>query len=283
MTLQYPNQIPPQTLRIAVDLALPTQGAVWQPLQGGRVNTVWRLGDIIVKQFQPNGDSPLFPNDPAAEAAALQLLAPHGFVPTLLAQGQGWLAYQYCPGSAWQSGTELVAHILTRLHQIPAPTHAFRAGPNGSTQLLEQAKSIAALCPKTLPPAPPDPQVPSGPTCLIHGDLVAGNLIVNKGNITLIDWQCPLIGDPTEDIAAFLSPAMQVLYRGSPLTLDEIAVFRAALPPQTVQRYDQLAALYHWRMAAHCLWKASQNAPDYAPALQLELTALQRLTQKNPG
>lgn len=283
MTLHTPNQTPPQSLRNAVDQVLPTRNAHWQPLQGGRVNAVWRVGGMVIKQFQPGGDSPLFPNDPAAEAAALALLAPHGLAPNLVAQGQGWLAYDYCPGSAWQFGTGQVATALNRLHQAPVAAHGFREGPNGSAQLLAQAKTIAALCPHTLPPAPSDPNIAPGPTCLIHGDLVPGNLIAHQGQITLIDWQCPAIGDPVEDIATFLSPAMQSLYRGAPLTQTEIDTFRAACPPARVQRYDQLAAIFHWRMAAHCLWKASQSVPDYDQALQLELAALQRLPQKHPG
>ena len=43
---------------------------------------------------------------------------------------------------------------------------------------------------------------------------------------------------------------------------------------------NQLAPIYHWRMAAHCLWK---TMPDYTEAMQLELAALQRLPQKHAG
>lgn len=283
MTLHNPSQTPPQALRLAVDQALPTSGAIWQPLLGGRVNTVWRVGNIAVKQFQPNGDSPLFPNDPKAEAAALTLLAPLGLAPRLLGQGQGWLAYQYCRGAAWKTDSVKVATTLARLHETKVPANSFRTGANGSAQLLEQAKSIAALCPQTLPSPPPDPNVAPGPTCLIHGDVVPGNLIAHQDTLTLIDWQCPAIGDPVEDIATFLSPAMQSLYRGAPLSQSEVNSFRTACPQPYVQRYDRLAAIYHWRMAAHCLWKAARNAPDYAAAMQLELTALKRLTQKNPS
>lgn len=280
-----PAACPDKTLQNAVAQAFPTLNQPWTRLQGGRVNAVWRAGDMVIKHYHPSGDSPLFPNDPAAEAAALSLLAPFGLAPKLLGKGQGWIAYHYCPGTAWKTNTARVADTLTRLHQTPFQTAGFRHAPNGSAALLAQAKSIAALCKQAsgkpaLPPPPPDPNIPPGPTCLIHGDLVPGNLIVHHGTLTPIDWQCPAIGDPVDDIATFLSPAMQFLYRGAPLTHDEIGTFRAGCPINTIQRYDQLAALYHWRMAAHCLWKVT---PDYAQAMQLELAALQRLTQKNPG
>lgn len=281
MTSLSHTQNPDQTLQNAVAETFPTLRSPWVPLQGGRVNAVWRVGDVVIKQFRPNGDSPLFPNDPLAEAAALTLLSPYGLAPKLLGKGHGWLAYQYCPGTPWQGDTGIVAAAAARLHQTPVPANAFRHAPNGSTPLLAQAKSIAAQCQQTLLPPPHDPNLGPGPESLVHGDLVPGNLIVHYGKITLIDWQCPAIGDPAEDIATFLSPAMQLLYRGAPLNAAEISAFRAACSPQTIQRYDSLAAIYHWRMAAHCLWKAENSAADYGQAMQLELDALERLTQKN--
>lgn len=253
----------------------------WQQLRGGRVNALWRVGDTVIKQFRMAGASPLFPNDPSAETVALSLLAAHGLAPNLLAYGQDWIAYQYCPGAAWSMDTTLVATALSALYQITVPSTAFRSGANGSTQLLTQAKAIAALCRATLPPMPQDRGIAKGPTCLIHGDVVPGNLIAHNGKITFIDWQCPAIGDPAEDVATFLSPAMQYLYRGAPLPAEEIRAFRAACAPQVIDRYDQLAEVYHWRMAAHCLWKSENNAPDYAQALKLELDASERLTQQN--
>jgi aminoglycoside phosphotransferase (APT) family kinase protein len=198
-----------------------------------------------------------------------------------MAHGQGWLVYHYCPGAAWQQGPENPGNTLERLHKVPAPQQVFRKTPNGSAQLLHHAKTIAALCSAPLPPVPNDPNIAPGPACLIHGDAVPGNFILHQGRTTLIDWQCPAIGDPTEDIATFLSPAMQWLYRGAPLTPQEIETFRAAFPAEKLIRHDRLAEIYHWRMAAHCLWKSERNEPDYAQALELELAALERLAQQN--
>ena len=102
-----------------------------------------------------------------------------------------------------------------------------------------------------------------------------GNIITGPQGITLIDWQCPALGDPAEDLAAFLSPAMQWLYRGQTLTPDQEQVFLSAYPnPETTARYRALKPLFHWRMAAHCLWKSERGAQDYATALRLELQAL---------
>ena len=271
---------PPPQLIDDVAGALAISGVRWRALEGGRVNTLWRVGQVVVKQYQLLAASPLFPNDPKAEAAALDLFAPLGLSPDLLAQGEGWIAYRHLPGKPWRKDTVAVATTLTRLHQV-RPLAGFRAAPNGSASLLRHAKSIADLCECNLPSPPPDPAIKPAQSCMIHGDAVPGNIIVHQGNMTLIDWQCPAIGDPCEDIATFLSPAMQLLYRGAPLTCNEVAAFRAACPTAAIARYDSLAAIYHWRMAAHCLWKAERGAQGYALAAQLELQTLKALPQKN--
>lgn len=104
-----------------------------------------------------------------------------------------------------------------------------------------------------------------------------GNLLLNDDAVVLIDWQCPAIGDPAEDIAIFLSPAMQYVYRGKPLTDDEEAAFLAAYRDRAItRRYRALKPWFHWRMAAYCLWRARNGSPDYAPAFRLEAAALAR-------
>lgn len=274
MTL-HTHAFPPEHLRASVSTALPLRDQPWEALSGGRVNRLWRVGDTVVKLFQPNGESPLFPNDRQAETLALEALAGMGLAPILTAQGPDWVAYRYVPGAIWRKDPRLVARTLTALHQranLNLP--AFRKGANGSAALLAQAKAIAALCNAKLPHPPQDPSMPPGPACLIHGDAVPGNMIEAEDRLTLIDWQCPALGDATEDLATFLSPAMQWLYRGRVLDAADTASFLDACPRPTADRYRHLAPLYHWRMAAHCLWKAEQGDADYATALTLELAAL---------
>ncbi len=274
MTL-HTHAFPPEHLRSSVLYALPGLDQAWEPLKGGRVNHLWRVGETVVKLFQPGGESPLFPNDCQAESRALAFLAPAGIAPTLCAQGADWVAYRHVPGQVWSKDPRTVADVLTKLHCLaqPDPTQ-FRHGANGSAALLAQAKAIAALCKAKLPPPPNDPAVPPKETCLIHGDAVPGNMIATDGPITLIDWQCPAIGDAVEDIATFLSPAMQWLYRGRPLDMAETSAFLAACPPTVAKRYLLVKKLFHWRMAAHCLWRAEQGHSDYATALSLELAAV---------
>ena len=83
------------------------------------------------------------------------------------------------------------------------------------------------------------------------------------------------MGDPTEDLSLFMSPAMQSLYRGAPLDTPERDEFLAAYPDRRViSRLLDLQPWYHWRMAAYCLWQGERGRPDYADAAELELEAL---------
>lgn len=265
--------LPPEPLIHAVQAAHPAaKSAHWQPLTGGRTNHLWLVAGWVVKLYDPLSASPLFPNDPVAEARALRLFAP--LAPTLRASGDGWLAYDHIPGDIWSDDPAPVASTLGKLHQIPPTLPSFRIAPTGSHAILTQALRIAADCHGTLPP-PPESDVPALQHRYIHGDAVPGNIIAGPQGITLIDWQCPALGDPAEDLAAFLSPAMQWLYRGEILTPHQEQAFLAAYPNREITaRYLALKPLFHWRMAAHCLWKSERGAPDYATALKLELSAL---------
>ena len=272
-----PPSAPPIWLRQAVAATNPDAAhLMWVPLRGGRVNQVWQVGDRVVKLYDPAATSPLFPNDAAAEMAALRAFAPAGFCPALLASGPNWIAYRHIAGPTWTQGVKAVAAMLGHLHTQPLPQQPlFRRLPSGASGILAQGRLILAACRGTLPdPGMVDlPETPD--LSVIHGDAVPGNIIMSAKGPVLIDWQCPAIGDPAEDLAAFLSPAMQVLYRGAVLTQDKGAAFLAAYPdPATVARYRALAPLFHWRMAAHCLWKAERGDVDYAQALRLELAAL---------
>ncbi len=264
---------PPATpFRSEVLARLPgLSGMAWRALSGGRTNRLWKVGTAVVKSYDPAAASPLFPNDPQAEARALDRLGPTGLGPRLIGAGPSWVAYAFVEGRSWRSDPAQVARTLFRLHRQDAA--GFRPLASGSAALLAQAQAMARDCQGRLPPPPADPCLPPIPVpCLIHGDAVAGNMIAGSAGLTLIDWQCPAAGDPTEDLATFLSPAMQWLYRGEILASEATEAFLSAYPdPRIAERYRRLAPLYRWRMAAHCLWKAERGAPDYAQALALEL------------
>ncbi len=261
---------------------------MWQPLFGGRTNTAWRgryalAGDIVLKLYAGPALNPLFPNDPDAEAALLQFLRPRGIAPAMLASfdtTQGWCnVYAHVPGETWHMDAPSVAHLMRALHVLDHPG-GLRRVPDGSAALTEQILGIAGLCtkaPQFLSDLPSDVVLPDGREALLHTDIVPGNLIQNSDGLHLIDWQCPAIGDPCEDIAVFLSPAMQQLYRGQPLSGQEIEAFLIAYDDEALtNRYRRLAPFYHARMAAYCMWQMEQGRPAYEVGLKLEIGALQR-------
>ena len=275
---ETPN-LAPQNLRNQVVSAVgQLVKGPWCSLSGGRTNRLWRVGNVVVKQFDIQVQSLLFPNDPIAETRALLHLAQHNLAPTLYAAGPNWLAYHFVEGQSWSQNSELVAQHLGRLHKISAPETMFRAAPSGSAAVFEMAQRLFALCSGPILPPPKFTRVLGLKTPnLIHADVVAGNIIVGPEGLRFIDWQCPALGDPAEDLAMFLSPAMQMLYRGQTLSAEDCSQFLAAYPDQlVVARLQDLKLLFHYRMAAYCLWRAQNGLKDYQKGYELEKEALER-------
>lgn len=241
--------------------------AVWHPLTGGRTNHVWRVGGLVIKSYTLDAATPLFPNDPQAEARALEVFSPLGLAPALRARGADWVIYDHIPGSMWQGDPEPVALALHRLHSVTG-VKGFRPLPNGTAALRQDALRVAQG--SGLSSLPDVPDLPPVAPCPVHADAVAGNVVLSANGAMLIDWQCPGLGDPAEDIATFLSPLMQWLYTGRVLTADQRARFLAAYPdPATVDRFRALEPLFNWRLRAHCAHRAARGDDDYARALAI--------------
>jgi thiamine kinase len=266
-------QMPPSAALSALSrLDLSRTGEVWQALPGGRSNSVWRAGDFVIKHHRAAAASPLFPNDPLAEATALSLLSPLGLAPRLRASGDDWIIYDHADGTPWRGDPAPLARMLHRLHITDLPATTFRPLPNGSAAVLAHAATFA---PPDLPPPPPDPGLAPVPPRPVHGDAVLGNILATPRGPLLIDWQCPGMGDPTEDLVTLASPAMMWLYTGQ-IARDgwADALFDAYPCAATAARARALRPVYQWRIAAHCAWKAARGDADYARALPMELAAL---------
>ena len=287
----------PDGLLRRLSAAMPlSPAAIWLPMAGGRTNRVWRLqdpeaesGPWIVKLYTADAATPLFRNDPQAELAILHNASCRGLTPVPVMSGQtadgDFLVYRHVEGEPWQDGAECVARTLRALHAMDDPP-VMPLAPDGSAALVAQTLGMLATIKdprgddlRALQPGRPVP--PSGLRRLLHGDPVPGNLICPAGagrqGPVLIDWQCPVLGDPVLDLAMFLSPAMQQIARGKPLSMAETQRFLTVYDdPDTVDRLHRLQAFLHWRMAAYCLWKITQPAPDpaYTTGLALERAAL---------
>jgi aminoglycoside phosphotransferase (APT) family kinase protein len=276
--------------------------AIWTPLIGGRSNQVWSIGPVssakqndrlICKLYRKPDGNPLYPNLAGAEYEVLKALHTRQIAPKPIAllnfDLNEVLIYQRLDGETWSRGTRDVAELLGKLHGVSVKI-PLRSLQSGSLALKKQVREIMADLHDPAPNLPADVPVaridPLSQSSLIHTDVVASNIVVTSSGLRLIDWQCPAFGDPCEDLASFLSPAMQNLYAGAPLSCAATESFLAAYPCQkTVQRYRQLAPLFHWRMAVYCNWKAERGDQAYQAAMMQELKALDKLggDQKQAG
>jgi len=262
-------------------------GAVWKRLSGGKTNAVWKVSArsraLVCKLFLKD-NNPLYPNDPELEHAVLEGLGGMGLAPEprflVHVQGHDVLGYDFVPAIDASPDAIGVAEMLGRLHEISLPS--LKTAPSGSDALARQVHEILGEClsrPPSFPAELPAGHVGSSDrNALIHRDVVPGNIIASRKGPMLIDWQCPALGDPAEDLASFLSPAMQYLYAGRPLPKATEMAFLDAYPHRaTVERYLALRPLFHLRMVAYCHWRAERGADGYARARDLELSALRQL------
>lgn len=259
----------------------------WRVLFGGRTNTAWHgmspAGDVVVKLYAGAAQNPLFPNDPESEAHLLRSLRAEDFVPQFLAKMPTDIGmctvYSHVPGRMWHTGSAQVAELMRKVHSQPIPK-GLRRTPNGSDALTQQILKIVGQCqvmPDLLVQLPNQTIPPCAHLVLLHTDIVPGNLISNDNGLHLIDWQCPAMGDPCDDIAVFLSPAMQFLYRGAALEESEIVEFFVGYnKPDVAARWRMLAPFFHARMAAYCLWQLENGRPDYEAGLALEVAAFHK-------
>ena len=261
-----------------------------EPLAGGYLNQVYRVRgahiDWVVKRFRQSSDVGLFPNLPAAEAMALERLATIGAAPPPVAFVDSdptapVLVYEFYAGRPWNGDVAQVARLLRCIAQVE-PT-GFRAVPMSAGDILTQGDSFAAVCEasvrRCLAAARPLPiDVPAAPRRLIHTDVGPGNLIVGAEGLKAIDWQCPAAGDPAEDLAAFLSPAFQILYERLPLTTEEERALIAAYDDEaTVARLHLLRPFFDWRMASYCAMRQEYHAgtrPDFSARYKMATASL---------
>jgi aminoglycoside phosphotransferase (APT) family kinase protein len=239
---------------------LPSEAAAVR-LTGGYTNEVWRVGELVVKRYDRTARPLLLGNDPLAEARALAVLAGRRVAPEPVHfdEVKGVVVYRFAEGRTWDGGTGRVARLLGEVHTTPG--HGFRTLPIDGGAILadgrrflqvERGREVARRRPEAVRCGPVGRR-------LVHRDAGPGNLIESADRLVLIDWQAPGAGDPVEDLAAFLSPAFQILYGREPLTDDDEGEFLDAYPaPLVVRRLQRMRACYDWRMSAYCAWRAEQ-------------------------
>jgi thiamine kinase len=270
--------VPSAALRVEVARHVAADGP-WRLLAGGRSNSVWQLGPdesaVICKLERQGRASDLFPNDPAAELAALTALSGSGLAPEPIAmvvapEGRAVL-YRHVAGSLWAGDPAEVGAALARLHRLPLPP-GLRHVDTSAAAILAEGRRLGDL------PAPQPPALMAPRPAFLHGDPVPANILATAGGPVLIDWQCPGIGDPAHDIAIFLSPGMHLAYGAAPLDSEgEAAFWRGYGEAGARASYHDLAPLLHWRLACYCQSRLAAGEADYGPALRAETERLKRL------
>lgn len=228
----------------------------------------------------------MYPNLADHEATALAVLGPRGLAPQLVRQEPAVLTYRFVPGTMWRSGVADVASLLRAIHAGPTPrglrhlcASAEQARAHGDEMVAAASVKAAAELREVRPTVASSAVVRR--RSLVHTDCGPGNLVRSRRGLVLIDWQCPGLGDPVEDIACFVSPAMMILYQQKPHSARVMGQFVAAYGESvqgraTVARYHRDAAAWHYRIGGYCLWRADRLArrlPDIAARYRRALAA----------
>jgi thiamine kinase len=266
-------------------------------LAGGYRNAVWKVREgrawSIEKHYaeDPGSPNPMYPNLPDHEALAMQLLAGSHCAPELIdfrpATGSNGaqVTYRYVRGNQWRRGTADVAELLHRVHHHPLTSgaasrlrrlhHSAADARRHADAMFDEVPSPLAATARVVRPSSRADRIAT--SALVHTDCGPGNIIRTSDGPVLIDWQCPGLGDPVEDIACFLSPAMMILYAAPPHGRRARAAFLEAYADASiVDRYQRDGASWHYRIAAYCAWRAhslARRLPDVAARYRLALAA----------
>jgi aminoglycoside phosphotransferase (APT) family kinase protein len=271
-------------------------------LAGGYRNSVWRVprgrGWVVEKRYSDDSiePNPMFPNLPDHEAMAMSSLAGTGCAPELISfrpadgEGAAVVVYRYVVGTPWARGVADVARLLHRVHHAEPPAGMRRLHRSAAEALAHADEMVAGVGSRRerrrLERVRPQgvSAEPCGVVSLVHTDCGPGNLVRARHGLVLIDWQCPGLGDPVEDLACFLSPAIMSLYGRPAHSARSIGVFLDAYAdPAAADRYRRDGAGWHYRIAAYCSWRLGRlrrRRPDvaerYRVALDHELQLLDR-------
>jgi thiamine kinase len=257
-------------------------------LAGGYLNQVFRVRgkeagddvDWVVKAFMPETELALFPNLPDDERKATYLASTIGRAPAPVSYFETIdgpvLIYEYCEGDIWQEGVGDVGLLLRDLRTLDATDYTFRDVPILPADILAEGDAfLPKIVSETrwhLAKARPEPiDIAPVSRSFLHTDI----------GLVVIDWQCPAVGDPVQDVVAFLSPAFQILYGRPPLTPNQEAEFFAAYDdPELKRRYDAMLPFYDWRMAGYCATRQRKYASTRPEASQRYAQALDALLER---
>lgn len=154
------------------------------------------------------------------EAAALAELEGRPWVPALVSHAPGRLVTARVPGAPRPlagldgAGARALGAVLRELHETrraasgglwwweapAADLAAYRAGRVADAEAALRGTPGEGLALRATSPAAPGAGGPE-PFRMLHGDLVAENIVWSPSGPVLIDWEFRRMGDPAEDLA----------------------------------------------------------------------------------
>jgi aminoglycoside phosphotransferase (APT) family kinase protein len=192
-------------------------------LAGGSVNDVFRV-DTGEGRFVLRVDGAAWRRpgvDRTRELLLHECAATAGFAPRIAGSwpAEGVLVTEYQEGECWRDAdfadaTQLtrLGERLQRLHALPCPAvasfdplqigkHYVSLNVHGGFAGAERWPEVIAGLAGALQ------QLQPGATrgCVVHGDLVAGNLLQSRARLWLLDWEYAQCGDPLLDVACVLA------------------------------------------------------------------------------
>jgi thiamine kinase len=217
-------------------------------LPGGTVNESWRV-DTCVGRFVLRKDGPAWRRPGVERERELQLhalAAQAGIAPRIVnaLPALGLLVCEYLPGHDWRAADFAeprrlgqLGERLAQLHALPAPQIAPFAPLAIFDDYLARCTPQARAQGAALRPAllAGQQRVAAGgrPHCIVHGDLVHGNLRSGE-RLWLLDWEYAQVGDPAWDLGCVLAyypsarPALGSLLAAAGLPDAEESVLAAA-------------------------------------------------------
>ncbi len=242
-------------------------------LCGGSVNDSWRV-DTTAGRFVLRLDGAAWrrPGVDRAREVRLHAAAAHGgLAPRLIVHSaaEGAQVSEYVTGQDWSAADfeaaaqlERLGERLRHLHALPVPAGLGGFDPQACARdylgrlgsgVDERARAAAVV--KAVGEAAATVAQTSTHECIIHGDLVHGNL--REGTrLWLLDWEYAQLADPLYDAACVLA------YYPPARTRQARVLAAAGLP----DRPDGLAAAIYVYEALTWLWRLARGERGRAPA-----------------
>lgn len=161
------------------------------------------------------------------EYAALQALAPSGRTPKPVCcyPDRGMLVMEWLPGRAldYRTDLDIAARILADIHCTPVPENCTLLRPGHPAKAIydeclemvqhyfDWENADPAVCDLLRQLIDEIGKLPlrtdsDAPLCMVNTELNSGNFLIDGENSHLVDWEKPLLSEPTQDLGHFLVP-----------------------------------------------------------------------------